>query len=188
MTKYLWRVLEWGDDTVYTSVVINYCGTLTYRLFIFIATWAQSIMHFAALLSIVLYQILVVPVTHSAALGKKSDVNGNNLPVVNLLLDTSSFNVNAVYKHVFILSWSVIPSGGQLCFSIKHTKSSSVRIFAVHWWKIPHQPCRRLARCQRCKEPAAGFVRPKQERVSPLAPLQVPAAYKGQFFRLHYTL
>lgn len=51
-------------------------------------------------------------------LAVKSDVNGNNLPVVDLLLENagSGLNVNAVHEHILIDTLPVIPSGAHVVF------------------------------------------------------------------------
>ncbi|GMF36869.1 unnamed protein product [Phytophthora lilii] len=57
-------------------------------------------------------------------LATKSDVNGNNLPVIDLLLERcgaqtaapASLNVNAVHEHILIDNLPVIPSGAQVAF------------------------------------------------------------------------
>ncbi|POM63800.1 Hypothetical protein PHPALM_20752, partial [Phytophthora palmivora] len=60
-------------------------------------------------------------------LAVKSDVNGNNLPIIDLLLENccahdraATFNVNAVHDHILIDSLPVIPSGAQAVFIDDH--------------------------------------------------------------------
>ncbi|KAG3128358.1 hypothetical protein C6341_g24591 [Phytophthora cactorum] len=49
-------------------------------------------------------------------LAVKSDVNGNNLPVIDVLLSCSALNVNAVHEHILIDSLPIIPSGAQAIY------------------------------------------------------------------------
>ncbi|POM62505.1 TKL protein kinase [Phytophthora palmivora] len=60
-------------------------------------------------------------------LAVKSDVNGNNLPIIDLLLENccardraATLNVNAVHDHILIDSLPVIPSGAQAVFIDDH--------------------------------------------------------------------
>ncbi|ETN12598.1 hypothetical protein PPTG_22510 [Phytophthora nicotianae INRA-310] len=49
-------------------------------------------------------------------LAVKSDVNGNNLPVIDVLLENCTANVNAVHDHILIDSLPIIPTGVQAIY------------------------------------------------------------------------
>ncbi|KAI9987967.1 hypothetical protein PInf_024227 [Phytophthora infestans] len=51
-------------------------------------------------------------------LAVKSDLNGNNLPVIDVLLENCIVNVNAVHDHILIDSLPVIPSGAQAVYLV----------------------------------------------------------------------
>ncbi|ETI45832.1 hypothetical protein F443_09692 [Phytophthora nicotianae P1569] len=49
-------------------------------------------------------------------LAVKSDVNGNNLPVIDVLLENCTANLNAVHDHILIDSLPIIPTGVQAIY------------------------------------------------------------------------
>ncbi|EEY61908.1 uncharacterized protein PITG_13875 [Phytophthora infestans T30-4] len=51
-------------------------------------------------------------------LAVKSDLNGNNLPVIDVLLENCIVYVNAVHDHILIDSLPVIPSGAQAVYLV----------------------------------------------------------------------
>ncbi|OWZ13645.1 hypothetical protein PHMEG_00012994 [Phytophthora megakarya] len=60
-------------------------------------------------------------------LAVKSDVNGNNLPIIDLLLEfcsaddrLNSINLNAVHQHILIDSLPIIPSGAEAVYIDEH--------------------------------------------------------------------